>query len=107
MISVKCLIIHCMKEQVGKQMVVSLRGLVMWVGVIFTLPILLLYFLQTSGKVCGVSGEGVLPFSPPSSAGQHIIQCVEHVSSYAELTGHAVISYYPVLEINGALAWSI
>lgn len=43
----------------------------------------------------------------PGSAGQHIIQCVKHVSSYAELTGHAVISYYSVLEINGALAWGI
>lgn len=59
---------RCMKEQVSKQTVVSTRNVVVRTGIIFTLPLLLLYFGGTNDEVCGgLSGKGILSFSPSPS----------------------------------------
>lgn len=86
---------HCMKERASEQMTVSATDLVMGIGVIFTLSLLLLYFLGTNDEVYQAFLERESYPSPHllPDAWNHILQCADYASPYTDSPGHAVISY--------------
>lgn len=81
----------------------------MWglvIGIIFILPLLLLYFLGTNDEVCGVSLEresdpGPSPSPLPGPPEQQVLQCAGDASVYTEAPGHAVLLSSLLLKSKG------